>query len=180
MCQYLHSAKNFAHALPGLDPVVAEKFRLQLVQDLKTAIQNDLEALIEQYDLGTRLAELESLTHEADERQRQGTAPNDAELRDMWRPDLDIATAIRARVTAEQAPRIAALEAELARIQAANAESEARLADATAQTTAARTQLRDALALIDQLLDSVSMKAPEDEQALRATLDTLRTELGPP
>ncbi|SHO77715.1 Uncharacterized protein MSYG_2057 [Malassezia sympodialis ATCC 42132] len=172
------TAKNFAHALPALDPVVAEKARLQLVQDLKTAIENDLEALVEQHNLGTRLAELDTLTHEADERQRQGTS--DAELKDVWRPDLDIATAIRARVAADQAPRLAALEAELARLQAANAESEARLADTAAQTTAARAEVRDALALIDQLLDSVSMKAPEDEQALRATLDTLLTELGPP
>ena len=146
------------------------------MQDLKTAIENDLEALVEQHNLGTRLAELDTLTHEADERQRQGTS--DAELKDVWRPDLDIATAIRARVAADQAPRLAALEAELARLQAAK--SEARLADTAAQTTAARAEVRDALALIDQLLDSVSMKAPEDEQALRATLDTLLTELGPP
>lgn len=158
--------------------MVAEKARLQLVQDLKTAIENDLEVLIEQHDLGTRLAELETLTHEADERQRQGAS--DTELRDVWRPDLDIATAIRARVAADQAPRLEALEAELARLQTANAESEARLAAAAAQTTAARTQVQDALVFIDQLLDSVSMKTPEDEQALRATLDTLLTELGPP
>ena len=110
------------------------------MQDLKTAIENDLEALVEQHNLGTRLAELDTLTHEADERQRQGTS--DAELKDVWRPDLDIATAIRARVAADQAPRLAALEAELARLQAANAESEARLADTAAQTTAARAEVR--------------------------------------
>lgn len=157
---------------------MAEKARLQLVQDLKTAIENDLEALIEKHDLGTRLSELDMLTHEAEERQRQGTS--DTELKDVWRPDLDISTAIRARVAADQRPRLEVLEAELARLQAANAESEARLADSAAQTDAARAQVQNALALIGQLLESVSMKAPEDEQALRATLDTLLTELGPP
>ncbi|KAL4400974.1 MIS12/MIND type complex protein [Malassezia pachydermatis] len=173
------TAKNFAHALPHLEAVAAEKARLQFIQDLKTAIQDDLEGLIVKYELGPRLAELEALTQEADERQRHAHAPTSAELKDVWRPTIDIATAIRARVSAEQAPRIAALEAELAELQAANAASEARIASMEAETQAAQDQVSRSFTLLDELLHAISMQAPEDEKALRATLDTLLQDTRP-
>lgn len=106
----------------------------------------------------------------------------------MWRPDLDIQTAIRARVSADQAPRIEALQAELAELQEQNRASEERLHGTEAQIDAVRSNVTSALEMLDrvripkltlQLLVSVSINAPEDEQALRAMLDALLTELGP-
>ena len=106
----------------------------------------------------------------------------------MWRPDLDIQTAIRARVSADQTPRIEALQAELAELQEQNRASEERLHGTEAQIDAVRSNVTSALEMLDrvripkltlQLLVSVSINAPEDEQALRAMLDALLTELGP-
>ena len=106
----------------------------------------------------------------------------------MWRPDLDIQTAIRARVSADQTPRIEALQAELAELQEQNRASEERLQGSEAQIDAVRSNVTSALEMLDrvripkltlQLLVSVSINAPEDEQALRAMLDALLTELGP-
>lgn len=106
----------------------------------------------------------------------------------MWRPDLDIQTAIRARVSADQTPRIEALQAELAELQEQNRASEERLQGTEAQIDAVRSNVTSALEMLDrvripkltlQLLVSVSINAPEDEQALRAMLDALLTELGP-
>jgi len=106
----------------------------------------------------------------------------------VWRPDLDIQTAIRARVSADQTPRIEALQAELAELQEQNRASEERLQGTEAQIDAVRSNVTSALEMLDrvripkltlQLLVSVSINAPEDEQALRAMLDALLTELGP-
>lgn len=142
--------------------------------------------LIEKYELVTRLAELDTLTHEADERGRAAPAPTSAELKDVWRPDIDIRTAIRARVAADQAPRLQALAAELAEVEAANAASEARIAECEAQTRAAQAQVTEALALLDkvgtsfswQLQQRLALQTPDDEQALRDTLEALLTDLG--
>ena len=71
--------------------------------------QNDLEKLIQQYALDARLAELQELTREADERQERAYAPEAPELKDVWRPDLDIA--------ADSEPRVARLRDELAEVR---------------------------------------------------------------
>lgn len=124
------------------------------------------------------------MTAEADKRQHNAFA----DLKDVWRPDLDIQTAIRARVSADQTPRIEALQAELAELQEQNRASEERLHGTEAQIDAVRSNVTSALEMLDrvripkltlQLLVSVSINAPEDEQALRAMLDALLTELGP-
>ena len=124
------------------------------------------------------------MTAEADKRQHNAFA----DLKDVWRPDLDIQTAIRARVSADQTPRIEALQAELAELQEQNRASEERLQGTEAQIDAVRSNVTSALEMLDrvripkltfQLLVSVSINAPEDEQALRAMLDALLTELGP-
>lgn len=158
-----------------MDPIAVEKARLQFLQELKTDIRNDLETLISKYELSQRLQELEELTAEADKRQHNAFA----DLKDVWRPDLDIQTAIRARVSADQAPRIEALQAELAELQEQNRASEERLHGTEAQIDAVRSNVTSALEMLDKLLVSVSINAPEDEQALRAMLDALLTELGP-
>ena len=69
------------------------------------------------HDLNTRLSELEDLVSEADEREKHAYTPESAELKDVWRPDLGISTAIRARVAADQESRIPALEQELAEVR---------------------------------------------------------------
>lgn len=79
--------------------------------------QGDLEELIVKHDLNARLSELEDLVSEADEREKHAYTPESAELKDVWRPDLGITTAIHARVAADQASRIPALEQELAEVR---------------------------------------------------------------
>ena len=72
-------------------------------------------------------------------------------LKDVWRPDLDIRTAIRARISADQAPRIAALEAELAELQEQNRASEERVNATEAQTAVSRARVVSALELLGKV-----------------------------
>ncbi|WFC94440.1 tyrosinase [Malassezia brasiliensis] len=172
------NAKNFAVALPNVDEVALEKTRLQFVQDLKSAIRNDLNELVEKHDLGSRLSELQELVDEADERERNAYAPQSAELKDVWRPDLDISTAIRARIAADQQARMPALEHEFAELQAANAESAERIAAIEQEADDVQANVADALAMLDKLRGAVSLPS-EDAKALHAMLDALLTDMGP-
>ncbi|WFD30211.1 tyrosinase [Malassezia sp. CBS 17886] len=172
------SAHNFDLALPTMDPVAREKARLQLVQDLKHAVKarEDLEALIVRHDLGDRLAELQTLADEADNRQQRALPQGSSELKDVWRPDLDISTAIRARIAADQATRVPALEQQLSELQASNAESHARI---TAADDAAERATRDvdaSLTLLGTLAQTLDVT---DEQRVREKVDSLLSELGP-
>ena len=87
------------------------------------------------------------MTAEADKRQHNAFA----DLKDVWRPDLDIQTAIRARVSADQAPRIEALQAELAELQEQNRASEERLHGTEAQIDAVRSNVTSALEMLDKV-----------------------------
>ena len=79
--------------------------------------QDDLETLITKYDLTTRLSQLHTLAREADTRQERAHLPESAGWKDVWRPDLDITTAVRARVDAEQGDRVAEMEKELEEVR---------------------------------------------------------------
>ncbi|PKI85210.1 hypothetical protein MVES_001117 [Malassezia vespertilionis] len=168
------NAKNFAVSLPDLDEVALEKVRLLFVQDLKSEIR-----LVTKYDLRARLDELELLTSEADERQKRDYAPHASELKDVWRPDLDISTAIRARVATEQESRIAALEEELAELYASNAESYARIEASEAHIHAAQEQVSVSCAMLDKLLASVALSDQGNGRSVHTMMDALITELGP-
>lgn len=113
--------------------------------------QNDLDVLVSKYNLSQRLAELEELTAEADARHKERAPKKRDDLKDVWRPDLDIRTAIRARVSAEQAPRIEALQAELAELQSLNRASEERIHATEAHAEAERQRVKDALVLMDKV-----------------------------
>ena len=164
---------------------------------MKCLTQNDLDELVVKHDLGARLSELQELVDEADERERNAYAPHSAELKDVWRPDLDISTAIRARITADQQARMPALEHELAEVrrplltrqlQAANAESAERITATEQEADEMQAHVADALAMLDnvrrpsqvltQLRGAVTLPS-EDAKALQAMLDALLTDLGP-
>ena len=87
------------------------------------------------------------MTAEADKRQHNAFA----DLKDVWRPDLDIQTAIRARVSADQTPRIEALQAELAELQEQNRASEERLHGTEAQIETVRSNVTSALEMLDKV-----------------------------
>ncbi|KAI3627078.1 hypothetical protein CBS14141_001079 [Malassezia furfur] len=145
---------------------------------VKCLTQNDLDELVVKHDLGARLSELQELVDEADERERNAYAPHSAELKDVWRPDLDISTAIRARITADQQARMPALEHELAELQAANAESAERITATEQEADEMQAHVADALAMLDKLRGAVTLPS-EDAKALQAMLDALLTDLGP-
>ncbi|WFD33642.1 tyrosinase [Malassezia cuniculi] len=154
--------KNFAIALPGVDPKVVESARVKFVHDLKEAIKGDLASLIDKYELDTRLGQLHNIAHEADERQKQAypsatsSASSAATHKDIWRPDIDVATAVRARVDADAEPRIAALTAELEQLQAANNAARARVEELEQQAAQMQEDTAAALALVDQLVAHMS------------------------
>lgn len=132
------------------------------------------------------MAELQELVSEADEREKHAYTPQSVELKDVWRPDLDISTAIRARVAADQQTRVPALERELEELRASNAESYDRILASEQAADAASADVATSLAMVDevrapsnQLLSAVTLASPEEGKALRAMVDALLTELGP-
>lgn len=110
-----------------------------------------MEELVAKNELEVRLRELQELVDEADEREKHAYTPESAELKDVWRPDLDISTAIRARIAADQQTRMPVLEQELAEVHAANAESAARLAATEQAADDAQAHVADALAMLDKV-----------------------------
>lgn len=64
-------------------------------------------------------------------------------------------------------------------LQAANAESVARIEATEQAANAAQAHVADALAMLDRLLDAVTLQSADDVKALQAMLDALLTEMGP-
>lgn len=64
-------------------------------------------------------------------------------------------------------------------LQAANAESVARIEATEQAANAAQAHVADALAMLDRLLDAVTLQSADDVKALHTMLDALLTEMGP-
>lgn len=111
---------------------------------------------------------------EADARQEAAHAPDSPARKDVWHPDLDVATAVRARVDADAEPRIAARAAELAELQAANDAARARVEALEREAAGVQDETAAALALVDTLVARI----PADP-AVSAARDALLAELGP-
>ncbi|WFD41796.1 tyrosinase [Malassezia psittaci] len=181
------SARSFAVALPGVSEIDLEKTRLQFAQDLKTAIRDDFEDLVVKYNLQARLSELQELVDEADERQKHDYAPHSAELKDVWRPDLNISAAICARVKADQSNLIPSLEQELAEVsanadgqlQASNKDSFERIAATEQATEEAQAAMADVFGMLDKLRYTVTDCSESEASALQTMIQSLYSEIGP-
>ncbi|PWY97486.1 hypothetical protein BCV70DRAFT_202828 [Testicularia cyperi] len=156
LIDYKASATNISKSLPRVDKDIVDALRTQFVEQLKDAIKEENEKLIVENQLDVRLQELHRLTQEADKRYHDGLDRNSDLCKDVWRPDLDIETAISARAITDQELRVAALKKELADVQAQNDQIHQHLMTTVAQYDTLRSEAREAL----DALDSVCFSLP--------------------
>ncbi|CAO1618201.1 unnamed protein product [Jaminaea pallidilutea] len=172
------TSENFLAALPSIPADILEPARVELVSELKETIQREQATLIQEYELDDRLKELQRLADEADRRADRGLSLDDERMKDVWRPDLNISTALHARAVPSQRERISKLESELAEIEANNALLHAQL---KANSTEADQKQQGVRGLLDALEQAVKDLQPSSttERQLRTTLESLAAELGP-
>lgn len=152
LIDYKASASNIAKSLPHIEKDVVTALRTQFVEQLKEAIKDENEKLIAENDLDLKLQELHELTQEADQRYHDGLKSGSQELKDTWRSDLDIQTAISARAIPEQEHRIAQLKHELDQVHQQNDALHRELRQVVGQTESIKSEAKEAL----DSLDSVS------------------------
>ncbi|KDN44128.1 hypothetical protein K437DRAFT_257168 [Tilletiaria anomala UBC 951] len=196
------TSQNFASAIPQIEPELAEGFRVQFLQGLKCAIAENNETLIEEHDLTLRLNELDALVAEANERAESSTSTDrssnkgkhresvadaasagqqsdaDEGLKDVWRPNLDIQTALLARSNPDRADRIRKLETELDKIRQANRKRRDELRDTRAKALAKQQHAADTL---DSLMNSIAALQPNAQldESMKDLKEAILTELGP-
>ncbi|WFC97711.1 hypothetical protein MYAM1_000430 [Malassezia yamatoensis] len=139
--------------------------------------QDDFEDLVVKYNLEARLSELQELVDEADERQKQDYAPHSAELKDVWRPDLNISAAICARIKADQSSFTLPLEQELA--GASNKDAFERITATEQATEEAQAAMADVFGMLDKLRYTVTDCSENEASALQTMIQSLYSEIGP-
>ncbi|KAN0063070.1 hypothetical protein ACQY0O_004233 [Thecaphora frezii] len=177
LIEYRVTTDKISKSLPRLDREVVEAIRHQFLGQLKDVIKEENENLIIENDLEHKLAELHEMVREADERFQKGVKVGDEEVRDVWRPDLDIETAISARAIPDQEQRVAALREELEQILDTNATIHADLKSLSSRTEEKRVQAREALDALDASIQALEAD-PAMEKRLRETMDGLLADLG--
>lgn len=143
---------SFAKALPHIDSESVEALRQQFVTQLKEAIIDESEKLIESNELESKLASLHRLAHEADARYQAGYQEGAEELKDVWRKDLDLETAISAKAIPDQERRVNELKLELEQVRKQNRRIHGELMDTRARCDAIHRDARESL----DALESVS------------------------
>lgn len=152
LIEHRATSSSFAKALPHIDSESVEALRQQFVSQLKEAIIDESEKLIESNDLEAKLASLHHLAQEADARYHAGYEEGSEELKDVWKKDLDLETAISARAIPDQQRRVEELKKELDEVRKSNQEIHQSLLETRARSDATQRDARDSL----DALESVS------------------------
>lgn len=155
LIEHRATRSSFAKALPHIDVESVEALRQQFVAQLKEAIIDESEKLIESNDLEAKLASLHRLAQEADARYQAGYAEDAPEIKDVWRKELDLETAISARAIPDQERRVKELKKELELVRKENRAIHADLLDTRARSHAIQSDARDSL----DALESVSIES---------------------
>lgn len=151
LIEHRATRSSFAKALPHIDEESVEALRQQFVSQLKEAIIDESEKLIESNELEAKLASLHRLTQEADARYQAGYEDGSEELKDVWRKDLDLETAISARAIPDQEKRVQELKAELELVRKQNRAIHAKMVDTRARSLALRSDAKDSLDALDSV-----------------------------
>lgn len=152
LIEHRATRSSFAKALPHIDADSVEALRQQFVSQLKDAIIDESEKLIDSNDLQAKLASLHRLTQEADARYQAGYAENAPEIKDVWRKEIDLETAISAKAIPDQERRVDQLKLELDSVRKQNRAIHATLLETRARSTAIQRDATDSL----DALESVS------------------------
>ncbi|CBQ72641.1 conserved hypothetical protein [Sporisorium reilianum SRZ2] len=177
LIEHRATASSFAKALPHIDAESVEALRQQFVSQLKEAIIDESEKLIESNDLEAKLASLHRLAQEADARYQAGYQDGAEEIKDVWRKEMDLETAISARAIPDQEKRVAQLKAELELVRKHNQAIHAALLDTRARSEAIQSDARDSLDALESAIKGLEA-TPDMQKQLRQTMDDLLQDLG--
>ncbi|TKY86130.1 hypothetical protein EX895_004955 [Sporisorium graminicola] len=177
LIEHRATASSFAKALPHIDAESVEALRQQFVSQLKEAIIDESEKLIESNDLEAKLASLHRLAQEADARYQAGYQEGAEEIKDIWRKEMDLETAISARAIPDQERRVDQLKAELEQVRKQNQAIHAALLDTRARSDAIQSDARDSLDALESAIKGLEA-TPDMQKQLRQTMDDLLQDLG--
>lgn len=152
LIEHRATRSSFVKALPHIDSESVEALRQQFVAQLKAAIIDESEKLIESNDLEAKLASLHRLTQEADARYQAGYREGAVEIMDVWRKEMDLETAVSARAIPDQERRVEILRKELEAVRKENQSIHRDLLQTRARSDAVQTDARESL----NALESVS------------------------
>ncbi|KAJ1035769.1 hypothetical protein NDA13_000428 [Ustilago tritici] len=177
LIEHRATRSSFAKAFPHIDEESVEALRQQFVSQLKDAIVDESEKLIESNELEAKLASLHRLTQEADARYQAGHEYGSEELKDVWRKNLDLETAISARAIPNQERRVQELKAELELVRKQNRAIHTEMLDTRARSLAIRSDAQDSLDALESAIRGLEA-TPDMQKQLRQTMDDLLQDLG--
>ncbi|KIS69563.1 uncharacterized protein UMAG_12182 [Mycosarcoma maydis] len=177
LIEHRATRSSFAKALPHIDADSVEALRQQFVSQLKDAIIDESEKLIDSNDLQAKLASLHRLTQEADARYQAGYAENAPEIKDVWRKEIDLETAISAKAIPDQERRVDQLKLELDSVRKQNRAIHAALLETRARSTAIQRDATDSLDALESAIKGLEA-TPDMQKQLRQTMDDLLQDLG--
>ncbi|GAC93096.1 hypothetical protein PHSY_000657 [Pseudozyma hubeiensis SY62] len=160
LIEHRATRSSFVKALPHIDTESVEALRQQFVAQLKAAIIDESEKLIESNDLEAKLASLHRLTQEADARYQAGYREGAVEIMDVWRKEMDLQTAVSARAIPDQERRIEILRKELETVRKENHVIHRELLQTRARSDAIQTDARESLNALESVSTS-STKPPQ-------------------
>ncbi|CEH18196.1 POLYAMINE-MODULATED FACTOR 1 [Ceraceosorus bombacis] len=171
--------------LPYLDAEEVVDTRKRFIEELKSRILASTAEIGNTFELPQRLAELQELVEEADERIRKGAVPGEEDVKDVWRADLDIETAISARSVAAQRANLLALEQELAELQDGNRKAHIEMKRVAGRANGRQALAKEALDALDQSVALLEQESPESagkrdgiETRVHAIVTQLMADLG--
>ncbi|EST04723.1 Nnf1 [Kalmanozyma brasiliensis GHG001] len=171
------TSTSFVKALPHIDSDSVEALRQQFVSQLKDAIIDESEKLIESNDLEAKLASLHRLAQEADARYQAGYDEGAEEIKDVWRKEMHLETAISARAIPDQERRVEELRAELEAVRKQNRTIHEELLATRNRSDALRNDARDSLDALESAIKGLEA-TPDMQNKLRKTMDDLLQDLG--
>lgn len=177
-CSNDHRQENFSAAFPHVSSEAMDPLRTQLITDLKQLIQEEHSVLLEDYLLHQKLPELHRLSLEADRRADKGLPLDHEEMKDVWRAELDITTALNAKAVIGQRLRVKAMERELKDLEASNARLYGELQAKTSEADGKQAEAKVLLDVMDRVVDDLQMGTSIEKQ-LKGNLEALASELGP-
>ncbi|KAJ9480221.1 hypothetical protein PHBOTO_003441 [Pseudozyma hubeiensis] len=177
LIEHRATRSSFVKALPHIDEESVEALRQQFVAQLKAAIIDESEKLIESNDLEAKLASLHRLTQEADARYQAGYREGAVEIMDVWRKEMDLETAVSARAIPDQERRVEILRKELEAVRKENQVIHRELLQTRARSDAIQTDARESLNALESAIKGLEA-TPDMQKQLRQTMDDLLQDLG--
>ncbi|KAK0545848.1 hypothetical protein OC845_004903 [Tilletia horrida] len=155
-----------------------QRYSRKLVRQLKGFVMTQNVKLVQGFEIDVRMAELNDMIAEANDRIAQKLAPESEEMKDAWRPHITAAQMTLARQIPEQQEELKSLEAELKALEEENAREEESLRSEVAKYESQLSSMRNGLVTLDKTVEAISINA-DAEKNMHETMDILLTEVVP-